>query len=74
MAMAISSDEIRRLSVAERLLLIETIWETFADAPESLPVTDAQRVELDRRLERLTQGKSRLRPWSEVRARLEADD
>jgi putative addiction module component (TIGR02574 family) len=73
-AMSISADEIQRLSVAERLDLIQTIWESIADTPESLPLTDAQRAELDRRLERHARGESRTSSWSEVRARLEADE
>jgi putative addiction module component (TIGR02574 family) len=72
--MSISADEIQQLSVAERLHLIQTIWESIADTPESLPLTDAQREELDRRLARYARGEARTSPWAEVRARLEADE
>ena len=47
MSVSIKSLGIERLSVAERLVLVEELWDSIADAT---PVTDTQRVELDRRL------------------------
>jgi putative addiction module component (TIGR02574 family) len=72
--MSISSDELRELSVAERLELIETIWDSIIDEPDSLPLTDAQRQELDRRLDSYARQRPRLSTWDEVRARLERDE
>lgn len=71
--MSISSDELHKLSVAERLKLIDAIWESIGDEPESLPITDAQRRELDRRLDRYARKPPRLSTWDGVRARLERD-
>lgn len=42
--------EYDRLSVPERLALISEIWETVVAEGRPLPLTDAQRSELDRRL------------------------
>ena len=42
--------ELLELSVAERILLVEDLWDSLAATPESVPVTDAQRRELDARL------------------------
>ncbi len=42
--------ELFALSAAELILLIEELWDSIASAPESLPLTDAQRRELDWRL------------------------
>ncbi len=42
-------DDILALSVAERLLLVEDIWDSIVATPEAVPVTDAQRKELARR-------------------------
>ena len=42
--------ELLELSAAERLLLVEDLWDSIAGTPESVPVTDAQRRELDARL------------------------
>ena len=42
--------DILELPVAERVRLVEAIWDSIAAAPEALPLTDWQREELDRRL------------------------
>jgi putative addiction module component (TIGR02574 family) len=42
--------EIMALPVAERLRLVEAIWDSVAAAQDALPVTQWQRDELDRRL------------------------
>ena len=42
--------QILELSVAERMQLVEVIWDSISAAPESLPLTQWQRDELDRRL------------------------
>lgn len=34
--------QIRSLSVADRLRLLEEIWDSLAETPEAIPVTDAQ--------------------------------
>lgn len=47
---AMPLEEIRKLPVEERLRLAEDIWESIRDDPDSLPLTEAQRRELDRRL------------------------
>ncbi|MDO8355113.1 MAG: addiction module protein [Nitrospirota bacterium] len=41
--------EILKLSVSERVQLAEDIWDSIVASPESLPVTDAQKRELDLR-------------------------
>jgi putative addiction module component (TIGR02574 family) len=43
-------DEIARLPVEERLRLVEDIWESIRVNPDELPMTEAQRAELGRRL------------------------
>ena len=63
-------EEILNLSVEERIELVEAIWDSIAEHPESLPVTDAQRRELDRRLSEHLQDPSAARPWPEVRESL----
>ena len=42
--------EILELAVPERMQLVEAIWDSISAAPESLPLTQWQREELDRRL------------------------
>ena len=66
-------DAILKLPIAERLDLVEAIWDSLADSPEAeaaFALTDEQRVELDRRLEEHLQDPSSAIPWEEVRRRL----
>jgi putative addiction module component (TIGR02574 family) len=45
--------DIDALSREERLELLERLWDSLASNPEAIPLTDAQREELDRRLDDL---------------------
>ena len=62
--------DIERLSVAERIQLVEDIWDSIAASPGSLPLTDAQCVELDARLETQRQQPQEGVSWPELKARL----
>jgi putative addiction module component (TIGR02574 family) len=42
--------EILDLPMGERLLLVEAIWDSISAAPDSLPLSQWQKDELDRRL------------------------
>jgi putative addiction module component (TIGR02574 family) len=61
-------DEILRLSANERLQLVEEIWDSLAAEPDSIPVPDWHKAELDRRLDNPAPGPGE--SWEEVRARL----
>jgi putative addiction module component (TIGR02574 family) len=66
-------DEIRQLSVPERLQLLEDIWDSVLEDERDLPgLTDAQKTELDRRVAAHDADPTRAIPWSEARARLNA--
>jgi putative addiction module component (TIGR02574 family) len=71
--MSIALDEIRQLSVGERLKLINDVWETLVEEQENLPLSEAQARELDRRLESYRQDGQPGIPWEEFEARLEAE-
>ncbi len=43
--------EILQLSVAERIQLVEDIWDSIANVPESVALTEEQQTEIERRLE-----------------------
>ena len=60
-------EEILNLSVEERIQLVEAVWDSIAQHPESLPLTEAQRKELDRRLADHQRNPQAARPWSQVR-------
>ena len=54
------------LSPKERLRLIEELCESLSESPEALTLTDAQREELDRRLNDLERSGPQGIPWEEV--------
>jgi putative addiction module component (TIGR02574 family) len=62
--------EILKLTVAERLQLIESIWDSIAAEPEGIPLTDEGREELDRRLDDAEANPGVGSSWADVKARL----
>lgn len=62
--------EILKLSVSERIQLVEDIWDSIAAEGDALPLTVEQRAELDRRLADAEANPGVGTPWSEVKARL----
>ncbi len=64
------SADILQLSVAERIQLAQDIWDSIATDSESLPLTDAQREEIDHRLAVRQALPDAGTPWADVKARL----
>jgi putative addiction module component (TIGR02574 family) len=58
------------LSIPERLQLVEDIWDTIAEVPEEISLTDEQKVELDRRLDAYHLNPNEGSPWGVVRERI----
>jgi putative addiction module component (TIGR02574 family) len=54
------------LNPEERLRMIEELRDSLSEQPESVPPTDAQRQELDRRLDDLERSGPTGIPWEEV--------
>jgi putative addiction module component (TIGR02574 family) len=69
--MAAPAVSIDHLTVEERLELLERLWDSLVDTPERIPLTDAQREELDRRLDDFERDPSIGIPWDEVRKRIQ---
>jgi putative addiction module component (TIGR02574 family) len=59
-----------RLSVAERILLVEEIWDSIARDAMEIPLTDSQRQDLERRLAAYEANPKAGSSWDEVKARL----
>ncbi len=59
------------LSVAERLELLEELWDSLASETSAAPVSCALASELDRRLVELEREVDAGSPWADVRTRLE---
>jgi putative addiction module component (TIGR02574 family) len=62
--------DIANLSAEERLRLLEELWDSLAGTPEAIPLTSAQREELDRRLDELDRDGPAGIPWEEVLRRI----
>jgi putative addiction module component (TIGR02574 family) len=59
-----------KLSIPERIQLVEDIWDSIAAVPEPLELTKAQEEELDKRLKELDANPELAVPWEEVIAKL----
>jgi putative addiction module component (TIGR02574 family) len=57
------------MSISERLRLVEAIEDSIAEHPEALPLSDAEREELDRRWAEYVKDPVAGAPWAEVKAR-----
>jgi putative addiction module component (TIGR02574 family) len=59
--------DIAKLALEERRQLISDLWESLRADPKAVPLTPAQRAEIDRRLDELDRGDVELVPWDEVK-------
>ncbi len=66
----VARKEILNLSVAERIELIGDLWDSLTEVPEAVPLTKAQRAELDRRLDACRKDPAVGAPWPVVRDRI----
>ncbi len=62
--------DILELSVAERIQLVEDIWDSIAAVPESLSLTEAERQELDRRLEAYAENPNQGISWDDLKKKV----
>ena len=65
----LSPDEIVRLTPPERLALIAQLWDSFEQ--NEIPLTDAQKTELEHRLASLDQDLRSAVTWAALKAELE---
>ena len=70
MAQSLSDVAVKQLSVAERLELISTIWDSIPDSLDEVPVSEWHREELERRLAAADANPEAAIPWEEVREHL----
>ncbi|MEN9523180.1 MAG: hypothetical protein RL065_1557 [Bacteroidota bacterium] len=64
--------QILKLSIPERILMVENIWDSIAAENENIQLTIAQKKELDKRLEKLEKGEGKLSSWEDVKARVQS--
>ena len=60
-------NQIKQLSLSERILLAEEIWNSIAEENQTFELTISQKEELDRRIDSLTENQITLRNWDEIR-------
>jgi putative addiction module component (TIGR02574 family) len=66
----VSLSDVLELEVAERIRLAQAIWDSIAEVPDAVPISDADRAEIDRRLDAYYRDPDLGKPWAEVRERL----
>ena len=66
----VSIVDILKLSVSERIQLVEDVWDSIAAIPEAVNLTQQQKKELDSRLNAYRKNPSLGSPWSEVRKKI----
>lgn len=66
-------DEPEDLSVPEKILRVQDLWDEIARSPHDVEITPAQREEVERRLRRHEEKPGHYASWDEVRRRLEGE-
>ena len=61
---------LRDLSFAEKLLLVEDLWDELARQPDGIPLSDSVKRELDRRYDDYLANPQEGSSWEETRQRL----
>ena len=64
--------DILRLSISERIQLVQDIWDSIEEVPDSVLLTDEQKAEIDRRLDASHKAPKVGSPWSVVRERFKS--
>jgi len=59
-------NEIDRLELSEKLLLVEDIWDAIASRNSDIPMPEWQKRELETRYKEYKKGNLELRDWKEV--------
>lgn len=68
--MSTQLSDILQLTIAERIQLAEDIWDSVAAFPDAIPLTDAQKEELDRRLQAYAKNPDEGISWAELKDKL----
>lgn len=63
--------EIAGLSLAEKLALMEALWDSLDGQPDAV-VPSWHKVEVTERLRRIDSGEERIAPWPEAKERIRA--
>lgn len=64
----IKMQEILELSVADRISMIEKIWDSIN--PDDVQISESHEQELDRRLKRFEKGETSFVSWNDIKSEL----
>jgi putative addiction module component (TIGR02574 family) len=68
--MSISAADVPDLSVSERIKLVAEIWDSIAECPEKIELSDETRQLLRQRLPAYRANPNSGSPWAEVKKRI----
>lgn len=68
--MEMQKNSLDRLSVEEKMDLLETVWRSIAETPETFPSPSRHGTVLEERTERLRTGRVAVSDWETAKARL----
>ena len=58
------------MPVEERIQLVEDVWDSIAELPESVSMPDWHKEELEKRLSTYRENPAQGTPWGEIRDKL----
>ena len=70
MKKSINVSDAMDLGVAERIELVEDLWDSITEVPEKVELTDEQKKVLDERLEAYHRNPNEGSPWEVVKERI----
>jgi len=73
MTQPIGVPDFRSMTIPERILLVQEIWDSIAAEQESVELTQAEKDELDRRLAAYEAAPQEGSSWEQVKSRLQSN-
>jgi putative addiction module component (TIGR02574 family) len=70
---AIDIPQIEKLSIPEKILLVEDLWDKISSEEAAVPVPESHMTELDRRLARHKSGPGELLSLDELQKRIKSE-
>lgn len=61
---------IDKLSIAERIALVQEIWDSIPNTTEAIPLTEAQKQLFDRRRAELDANPANVLTWEQIKAHI----
>ena len=62
-----SIDEIKKLSVSEKLAIVEDLWDSILFAEDDCKISDKQKKELDERLKKHGEDPDNVKEWAHIK-------